>query len=93
MKERNEAGQETLPLHKFEVFYKKTISTWRNDYTRPGKTIIMLASKPAGEERRELEREMEEDLINDHRKHLKNLADITYKITRIRAIPPESSSS
>jgi hypothetical protein len=93
MKERNETGQETLLLHEFEVSFQKTISTWREDYTRPGKTIMMLASKPVGEERRELERKMEEDFINRHRKQRGNLADIIYKIIRIRAIPLESSSS
>jgi hypothetical protein len=89
MKERSEAGQESPTLHKFEVTFQKTISTWREDYIRPGKKIMMLASIPVGEERQALERKMEEDFINDHRKDRKNLADITYKITGIRAIPQE----
>lgn len=93
MKERNEANQEKPQLCEFEVFYQKTISTWREDYTRCGKTIMMLASKPIGEKRRELERKMEDDFINNHRKQRKNLADITYKITKIRATLPEDSSS
>lgn len=92
MKERGETGQETPPLYGFEIFYQKTISTWREDYTRRGKTTMMLASKPVGEERRQLERTMEDDFINGHRKQRQNLADVSYKITRIRAVPPGSSN-
>jgi hypothetical protein len=93
MKERNETGQENPQLHEFEVFYIKSVSTWRNDWEQHGKEIMTFESKPIGEERRQLERKMEEDFINSHRKQRRNLADISYKITRIRAIPPGSSSS
>jgi len=87
MKERNKTGQETLPLHEFEVFYIKKVSTWRNDWEQRGKKMMMLEFKPVGEERRQLESKMEDDFINGHRKQRQNLADVSYKITRIRSIP------
>ncbi len=75
-------------LYPFMVYYIKTVSTWNNEWQQKGKVVIMLESKPVGKDRRELEKNMEESYINRHKRSRKNLADVTYKITRIVAISP-----
>lgn len=90
MKEHEKENLEAPKLFPFTVYYIKKVSTWHNDWEHHGKRVIMLPSKPMGEDRRMLEMRMEDDFIHDHRRHRKNLADITYKITQIRALPPEA---
>ena len=77
-------------LYPFMVYYTKTVSTWNNEWSHRGKRIMMLESKPLVNDRRKLEIKMEEDFIDQHHKRRKNLADVTYKITRIVAISPKS---
>ncbi|HOX96611.1 MAG TPA: hypothetical protein PLI45_04515 [Candidatus Woesebacteria bacterium] len=77
-------------LYPFMVYYIKTVSTWNNEWQQHGKRMMMLESRPIGDDRKKLEIKMEEDFIDQHHKRRKNLADVTYKITRIVAISPKS---
>lgn len=77
-------------LYPFMVYYIKTISTWNNEWQQKGKRILMLESKPTGDNVRTLETKMADDYIDRHRKRRKNLADVTYRVTRICPVKPKS---
>ena len=74
-------------MPKFTVYYEKLLSSWNQDSRRKGKIKLELEKRPTTqEEKRKLERKLEEDFINRFRKQRRNIVDIQYKITRIVAV-------
>lgn len=74
-------------MPEFTIYYEKLLCTWNQDSRRKGKIKLELEKRPTTqEERRKLERKLEEDFINRFRRQRRNLADIQYKITRVVAV-------
>ena len=74
-------------MPEFTVYYEKLLSSWNQDSRRNGKIKLELEKRPTTqEEKRKLERKLEEDFINRFRKQRRNIVDIQYNITRVVSI-------
>jgi len=74
-------------MPEFTIYYEKLLSTWNQDARSRGKIKLELKKRPTTpDEKRKLERRLENDFIDQFRKQRRNIADIQYKVTRVVAV-------
>ena len=73
-------------MAKFQVSYKRCMSTIGQEIETYRKVVLEFDKQPKRNDFQEIEQQLEQTFLGQHKKHLKNLLSISFKVKEVLPI-------